>query len=141
MASSSVHQLASYNFTAYILDRKSYLWLLALLEESLLSLLLVTLLPSKVLITSNLINLLLINARQVNLLGSSDNVAGIDAAEGNTVDFERAGDEENALTEVLQEDDALSAETTSEEDEDGTGGEGCSCSGGSDGFADLRIYY
>lgn len=116
---------------------KSYLWLLALLEESLLSLLLVTLLPSKVLITSNLINLLLVNTSQINLLGCSDNVTGVDAAEGNTVDLERAGNEENTLAEVLQEDDALAAEATSEEDEDGTGSKRSSGSRGSDGFADL----
>lgn len=100
-----------------------YLRLLALLEECLLSFLFVTLLPSKVLITCNLINLLLINTSQINLVRSSDNVAGVDAAEGNTVNFEGACDEEDALAEVLQEDDALAAETTSEEDEDGAGSE------------------
>jgi hypothetical protein len=59
-------------------------------------------------------------------VGSSDNVAGVDAAEGNTVDFERTSNEENTLAEVLQEDDTLATETTSEENKDGTGGEGFS---------------
>jgi hypothetical protein len=59
-------------------------------------------------------------------VGSSDNVAGVDAAERNTVDFERTSNEENTLAEVLQEDDTLAAETTSEENKDGTGGEGFS---------------
>jgi hypothetical protein len=95
-----------------------------LLEERLLSLLLVALLPSKVLVTSNLINLLLINTRQINLLRSSDNVAGVDTAEGNAVDFKGASDKENTLAEILQEDDALATEATSEEDENGTGSEG-----------------
>lgn len=98
-----------------------YLRLLALLEERLLSLLLVTLLPSKVLVTRNLINLLRVNTGQIDLVRGSDNVAGVDAAEGNTVDLERAGDEEDALAKVLQEDDALATEAASEEDEDGTG--------------------
>jgi hypothetical protein len=56
-------------------------------------------------------------------LGCSDNVAGVNTAEGNTVDFEGTGNEENTLAEVLQENDALAAEATSEEDEDGAGGE------------------
>jgi hypothetical protein len=120
------------------MDRKSYLCLLALLKEIILSLFLVTLLPSKVLVTRNLINLLLINTRQINFLGGGDNVAGVDAAERNTVDFEGAGNEENTLLEVLQQDDALATETTSEEDENGAGGEGWSGSRGANGFADLE---
>ena len=59
-------------------------------------------------------------------MGSSDNVAGVDTAERNTVNFERASDEENTLAEVLQEDDALAAETTSEKDKDSAGSEGFS---------------
>ena len=70
-------------------------------------------------------------------MGCGDNVAGVDAAEGDTVDLEGTGDEEDTLAEVLQKDDALAAEATSEEDEDGTGSEGGSGSGRSDGFADL----
>lgn len=41
------------------------------------------------------------------------------------------------MVEVLDEDDALAAEATSEEDEDGAGLEGCSELGGTDGLADL----
>ncbi len=39
---------------------------------------------------------------------------------------------------MLQEDDALAAETAGEEDEDGAGGEGGAWAGGFDGFADLH---
>ena len=94
-----------------------------MLEEFLLTLLL-SVLPCKVLVSSYLIYLLLINARQVNLVGCGDYIAGIDSSERNAVDFEWTGDEENTLLECLEEDDTLAAETTSEEDEDGAGGEG-----------------
>jgi hypothetical protein len=57
-------------------------------------------------------------------LGCSDNVAGVNAAERNTVDFERTSNEEDTLAEVLQEYDALAAESTSKQDEDGAGSEG-----------------
>jgi hypothetical protein len=68
-----------------------------LLEELLLSLLLVTLLSRKVLVTGNLINLLRINTRQIDFLGCGDNVAGIDSSQGNTVDLEWTSNEEDAL--------------------------------------------
>lgn len=113
------------------------LWLLALLEELLLSLLLVTSLTSKVLLAGNLLDLCRVNAGDVDLVRCSDNVAGVDAAEGNTVDLEWTGDEENTLGEVLQENDALAAEATSKEDEDSAWGEGWARGGGTDGLADL----
>jgi hypothetical protein len=46
----------------------------------------------------------------------------IDASEGYTVRLEGAGDEEDALLELAQQDDALTAETAGKEDEDGAGG-------------------
>jgi hypothetical protein len=94
-----------------------------LLEECLLALLLLGLVLRKVLVLRDLINLLLVNTGEINLLGSGDNVASVDSAEGNTVDLEWTSNEENALWEVLQEDDALATEATSEEDEDSTGSE------------------
>lgn len=118
-----------------------YLCLLALLEECILSLLLVTLLPSKVVLARNLIDLLRVNTSQINLVGSSDHVAGVDAAERDTVDLEGTGDEEDTLLEVLQENDALATETTSEEDEDGTGGKRFAGRRGSDSLADLEDRY
>jgi hypothetical protein len=75
----------------------SYLSLLSLLEELLLSLLLVTLLSRKVLVTSDLINLLRINTRQINFLGCGDNVTGVDSSQRNTINLEGTGYEEDAL--------------------------------------------
>ena len=116
----------------------SHLWLLALLEELLLSLLLVGLLPSKVLLRGDLINLRLVNAGQVNLLRCGDNVAGVDSSERHAVDLEWAGDEEDTLWEALQENDALAAEAASKEDEHGAGSQAWPWGGGPDGFANLR---
>lgn len=76
----------------------------------------------EVLVLRNLINLLGIETAEINLLGSGDNVAGVDSSKGNTVDLEWASNEENTLWEVLQEDDALATETASEEDKDSTRG-------------------
>lgn len=55
-----------------------------------------------------------------------NDIAGVDSSERNAVDFEWTSDEENSLLECLEEDDTLAAESTSEEYEDGTGGESCS---------------
>jgi hypothetical protein len=91
-----------------------------LLEKLLLSVLLVTLLPREVLLSGNLLNLRLVKTRDIDLLGCGNNVAGINSSEGNTIDLERAGNEKNALREMVQEDDTLSTETTSEKNENGT---------------------
>lgn len=113
------------------------LGLLSLLEESLLTGLLLGLLGSEVLGLRDLLDLLLIEAGDVDLVGSGDDVSGVDSAEGNTVDLEGAGDEEDALVKGLQEDDTLATETASEEDEDSAGLEGLAGSPRSDGLADL----
>lgn len=115
----------------------SYLGLLALLEESLLTGLLLGLLSGEVLGLSNLVDLGLVDASEINLLRSGDDVAGVDTTEGDTVDLEGAGDEENTLVESLEEDDALATETASEEDQDGTGLEGAAGRPLADGLADL----
>ena len=122
-------------FLAY---NKAHLWLLALLEELLLSLLLVGLLPSKVLLRGNLVNLRLVDTSQINLLGCGDHVAGVNSSKWYTVDLEGAGDQEDTLWKVLQEDDALAAETTSKEDEHGAGSQAWSRSVGSNGLANLE---
>lgn len=54
-------------------------------------------------------------------MGSGDNVTCVDSAEWDTVDLEWTGNQENTLVKVVQENDALSTESASEEDEDGTG--------------------
>lgn len=92
-----------------------------MLEECFLAGLLLGLFANKVLVCSYFIDLCLINTSEIDLLGSSDNIAGVDSAKRNTVDFEWTSDEENTLGDVLQEDDTLTTETTSEEDKDGTG--------------------
>jgi len=99
----------------------SHLWLLALLEESLLALLLVRLLPGKVLVTTDLLHRRVVNTADIDLCPGSNDVAGVDTSERNTVDLEWTSDEEDTLRQVLEEDDTLAAETTSEENEDGTG--------------------
>lgn len=63
----------------------------------------------------------------------------VDAAEGDAVGFERAGDEEDALGELAEQDDALTAETAGEEDEDGAGGERVAVFGGVGGLAGLWV--
>jgi hypothetical protein len=116
---------------------KSYLWLLALLEELGLAGLLVGRLTGEVLLVGDLLDLLGVNTGDINLVGCGDNVAGVDAANGDTVDLEGAGDEENTLVEGVQEDDTLATEAASEENEDGAGDEGRARGGSTDGLADL----
>jgi hypothetical protein len=115
----------------------SYLWLLSLLEESLLAGLLLLLLSSEVLGLGDLLDLGGVNTAEVDLLGGGDHVAGVHSAERDTVDLEGAGNEENTLVEGLQENDALATEATSEEDQDGTGLESRTSGPGAEGLADL----
>lgn len=115
----------------------SYLGLLSLLEESLLTSLLLGLLGGEVLGLGDLLNLLLVEAGDVDLVGGGDDVSGVDSSQGDTVDLEGAGDEEDTLVEGLQEDDTLATEAASEEDEDSAGLEGLARSPRSDGLADL----
>jgi hypothetical protein len=104
----------------------TYLWLLSLLEELLLALLLLTLFPGEVLVTSYLVDFLLVNAGEIDLVGCGNNITGIDPSERDAVDFEWTGDEEDALLERLEEYDTLATESASEEDEDRAGGKSCS---------------
>lgn len=72
---------------------------------------------------------LLVHTLQVDTGGGGDDIAGVYPSERNAVDFERTGNEEDTLGEVLEDDDALATETTSEEDNNGAGLKG---------LADLR---
>lgn len=117
--------------------RSSYLWLLSLLEESLLAGLLLGLLANKVLGLGDLIDLCGVDTREVDLLGCSNDVAGVNSSQGNAVDLEGAGDKQNTLVEGLQEDNPLAAEAASEQDQDGTGLQGLARLPGADGLADL----
>ena len=116
---------------------KSYLRLLALLEEGLLTGLLLSLLPGEVGGLGDLVDLALVETVQVNLVGGSDDVSRIDPSQGDTVDLEGAGNEEDTLVEGLEEDDALASESAGEENEDGAGLEGFSGGPGTDGLAGL----
>jgi hypothetical protein len=71
--------------------------LLALLEESFLAFLLLALLSCEVLVSSYLINLLLIDAGQINLVRGCNNIASINSSERNAVDLEWSGNEKNTL--------------------------------------------
>jgi hypothetical protein len=108
-----------------------------LLEELSLSGLFLRGLMGEVLRAGDLLNLLGVNPRDIDLVRCGDDVTGVDAADWDTVDLEWASDEENTLVEVVQEDDTLAAETTSEENENGAGDEGRARSGSTDGLADL----
>jgi hypothetical protein len=118
-------------------DFGTYLGLLALLEESLLSLLLGLLVLGEVSGSGGLLKGGSVNTADVDLGGGGDNVAGVHAAEGNTVDLEGAGDKEDTLVEGLEEDDPLAAETASEEDQDGAGNEGLADLSGTQSLANL----
>lgn len=115
----------------------SYLCLLSLLEESLLAGLLLGLLTNEVLGLGDLVDLGAVESGKVDLLGCGDDVSGVDPSQGNTVDLEGAGNEEDTLVEGLEEDDALATEATSQQDQNGTGLEGLARLPGADGLADL----
>lgn len=115
----------------------SYLWLLSLLEESLLAGLLLGLLADKVLGLGNLIDLLGVDTGEVDLLGCSDDVSGVDSSQGDAVDLEGAGDEQNTLVEGLQKDDTLAAETAGEQDQDRAGLQRLARLPSANGLADL----
>lgn len=115
----------------------TYLGLLSLLEESLLSLLLVLLLLGEVAGGGDLLDGLAVNAADVHALAGGDHVASVHPSEGNTVDLEGTGDEENTLVKVLEENDALATEATGKEDEDSTGLKAFANLGGTNSLADL----
>ena len=104
----------------------AYLWLLSLLEELFLPLLLLVLFPREVLVTCYLVDLLVVNAREIDLVRCGNNIARVNSSEGNTVDFEWTSDEEDTLLERLEKNDTLTAESASKEDENGARSESCS---------------
>lgn len=115
----------------------TYLGLLSLLEESLLSLLLVLLLLGEVAGGGDLLDGLAVNAADVHALAGGDHVASVHPSEGDTVDLEGTGDEEDTLVKVLEENDALATEATGKEDEDSTGLKAFANLGGTNSLADL----
>lgn len=111
-----------------------------MLEESVLSGLLGLLVLGEVASLAGLLQHILANAGNIHLGRGRNNVSGVDPSERNAVDFERTGDEEDTLLEVLQENDTLAAETTSEEDDDGAGCEGRSDLSRAERLASLRLW-
>lgn len=118
---------------------KTYRGLLALLEEGLLAGLLLLLLANEVLGLGDLLNLLGVEARDVDAVRRRDDVASVDPADGHAVDLEGPRDEEDALVEGLEEDDALAAEAAGEEDQDRAGLERRSGGPGAEGLAGLCL--
>lgn len=100
---------------------RTYLRLLALLEERILTRLVGGLVLGEVTVLADLVQNLAVDTLDINLGRGRDNVASVYPSQRNAIDFERTGDEENTLGKVLEEDDTLAAETTSEEDDDSTG--------------------
>jgi hypothetical protein len=99
---------------------QSYLWLLSLLQESVLALLLpALLLPGKVLGAGDLVHRLLVKTANVDFRRRGNHVSRVHPSEGHAIDLERSGHEQGAFLEVLQEDDSLAAESAGEENEDG----------------------
>jgi len=88
------------------------LWLLALLEECLLSLLLLGLVGAPVAALRDLVEGLAIETLHVDGGASGDDIASVDSSQRNTVDLEWTSDEEDTLAKVLEEDDTLATETT-----------------------------
>ena len=109
-----------------LISRSTHLRCLALLEESGLTLLLGLLVLGEVASLASLLQDTLINALDIQLGRCSDDIASVHPSQRNAVDFEWTGHKENTLGKVLEEDNALAAEATSEEDDDGSGSERCS---------------
>lgn len=102
----------------------TYLGLLALLEERILTRLVGGLVLGEVAVLASLLQNLLVYTLDVDAGGGSNDIAGVYPSQRNAVNLEGTGDEENTLGKVLEDDDALAAETTSKEDDNGTGLEG-----------------
>lgn len=120
---------------------RAYLGLLAVLEESLLTGLLGLLVGGEVLGVRDLVNLGLVQTSQVDLQGGSNDVSGVDTAQGNTVDLEGAGNQQNTLVKSLQQDDALATEAAGQQDQDSAGNQRLTGSPGADSLADLLRTY
>lgn len=107
-------------------------------EEALLAALLVGLaVAGEVLGLANLLDGALVDAVDRDVGGGSDDVAGVDTAERDTVDLEWAGDEERTLVEDLEEHNTLATEAASKEDQDGARLEGGARLVWAEGLADL----
>jgi len=86
-----------------------------------------------------LVKLIQLNACDVDDSGGCNYVAGVYTAEGNAVELEGAGNEDDTAREGFQVDDALSTESAGEDDEHRTGFERGAEGGGFLGFANLLV--
>lgn len=113
-----------------------YLGWLASFIESILVTLLLRLLLGEV----GVVELAHINTRDIDLGRGSNDVSSVDSADWNTIDLERTGNEEDTLVEVLQQNDALSTVSTSEDDKNGTRLEGWAEGSWPSGLAGLVVW-
>ena len=118
--------------------RSTHLRGLALLEESVLASLLGSLVLGEVASLASLLHDGVIDTSDIHLGRGRNDVPGVYPSEGNAVNFEGTSDEEDTLLEVLEDDNTLATEATSEEDDDGTGSEGRANLGRADGLASLE---
>lgn len=109
-----------------------------LLEERILALALF-LLARPVLVLAHAVQDFRIEVRDIDGCAGRNYVAVVDAAKGDTVGLERTGDQENALIELAQEDDALAGKATGEKDEDSAGLKRLAVFGGVCGLAGLLM--
>jgi hypothetical protein len=90
---------------------------LALLKERILTLALF-LLARPVLVLAHAVQNFGVEVRDIDRCAGRDYVAVVDAAQRDAIGLERSGDQEDALVELAQQNDALAGEATGEEDED-----------------------
>ena len=65
-----------------------------------------------------------LDTRDINLRRGGDNIRLVHTSQGNTVDLVGPGNQQQSTVQLLQENNALPSETTSEEDENGARGDG-----------------
>lgn len=109
---------------------------LALLEERILALAFL-LLARPVLVLAHTVQNFGVEVGNVDGCAGCDYVAVVDAAHGNAVGLEGAGDEEDTLRELAQEYDALAREATGEENQNSARLKGFAVFGGVGGLARL----
>ena len=108
-----------------------------MLEERISVFLLLRLFPHEVIMSTDLLQCLLVHALQIYLCTCGNDVCSVHSSQRYTVDLEGPSDQERALVKVLEKDYSLAAESAGEEDEDGAWLERRAWSGRLYGFAGL----
>jgi hypothetical protein len=70
-----------------------------------------------------------LRVRKINLGGGSNDIGSVDTLQGDTVDLVGTSDQQETGVESLEADNTLTTETTSKEDEDGSGSDAAADSG------------